>query len=551
MFENKKLAGFVSLLVIAITILSACAPATPQVVEKEVVVEKPVAETVIVEKEVVVEKPVVQTVVVEKEVVVTATPEVKKPSGEITILWDEPFVQTDPHFHWSVLGIVVDGHVYEPLVDRDNEGNFVGLLAESWETIDDTTWEFKLRKGVKFHNGEPFNAESVRFTIDHVTAMEESQRAFMWDLFDRAEVIDDHTVRITTKEPWGGLLSALTQTYMLPPKDTAALGGQPIEKMIGTGPYKFISWTKGFEVVLEANEDWWGDVPDIKTVHFAESMDAAVRAAAAQSGDADIVVRVPVEELDNLKANPDIELHQVLSGRMMEFQFNHKQGVFADKRLREAAVRAIDRRALQQLLHDQGQVTDSVGPSACAVVKDDLDPSVYAYDPERSKQLLAEAGYPDGLKGPTFIAGTWATPDIVQAVHDQLTAAGIETDLQIIGVSPFIDARRNGTYDIMAGGITCMEGDGESVLIVDYHGERGVWWIDYPEINAMLDEATGILDQEQRKAAFFKAQEALWQEYANVFLYTMVDNTAVNKRIDGFFPRADGYVRVWEYTLKE
>ena len=212
-------------------------------------------------------------------------------AADLVIGLSTPITSLDPHFHNLTPNNSLARHVFETLVKQDESQHMQPGLAESWKSINDLEWELKLRKGVKFHNGEDFNADSVKFSIERlVNPANKLRGSSSFAPIDRVEIVDPYTVRIHTKKPWPVFLShiALRQAAMYPPKeyagkDPAAISRNPI----GTGPYKFVSWSKDEEIVMEAFPGYWGGAAKIKTIVFKPIPDDAVRVAALQNGEID------------------------------------------------------------------------------------------------------------------------------------------------------------------------------------------------------------------------------------------------------------------------
>ena len=191
-------------------------------------------------------------------------------------------------------------HIYDRLLDRDPRTfKPKPMLAESWRIVNDTTWEFKLRKGVRFHNGEPFTAHAVKATIDY--ALDPANKthftaAAYWGLVREVQVVDDHTVRFLTKQPWPNLIdsASLTNGLIMPAKALRELGPAKLgEKPIGTGPFKFVEWKRDERLVLEKNPDYWQGPADASRVTFRFIPEFSARLAALLSGEIDIMKDVP------------------------------------------------------------------------------------------------------------------------------------------------------------------------------------------------------------------------------------------------------------------
>src|SRR5262245_37877550 len=257
----------------------------------------------------------------------------------------------------------VGAQMFESLLERDQSLKLVpALAAEMPKLVAPTTWEFKLRRGAKFHNGEDFTAESVKFSIERlINPANKLRGSSSFAPIDRVEVVDPYTVKIHTKKPWPVFLShiALRQAAMYPPKEYAGKDAASISKSpIGTGPYKFVRWSKDDEIVMEAFPGYWGGAAKIKTVVFKPIPDDAVRVAALQNGEIDVAVNIPPHMAPIIDKHPKIFLSTAPSIRTIQLMIythhmdsNHKptgpyNGPTADKRVRQAIAYAIDADAI-------------------------------------------------------------------------------------------------------------------------------------------------------------------------------------------------------------
>ena len=253
----------------------------------------------------------------------------------------------------------VGRHILDTLYERDQNMKIVPLLAtEMPKFVPPSAWEVKLRKGVKFHNGEEFNADSVKFTLERLAQGQGKLRgAAFFVPIERVEIVDPYTVKVHTKKPWPLFTSTMTfpQSGMLPPKELAGKDTADISKKpIGTGPYKFVRWSKDEEIVLEANDTYFRGAPAIKTVVFRPIPDDAVRVAALQNGEIDLAVNIPPHLGAIIDKHPKLFLSTAPSIRTIQLMFythqmdaQHKatgpyNGPTADKRVRQAIAYAID-----------------------------------------------------------------------------------------------------------------------------------------------------------------------------------------------------------------
>ena len=228
----------------------------------------------------------------------------------------------DPHMHSSRLAHIADYHLYDTLMYRSPKDNYKPGpgLATSLRSLNPTTWELKLRQGVKFHNGEPFNAESVKFTIDRVldpATKSVTRGNFTW--IKEVKVVDEYTVQILTAKPFPAAPEFLTLSYIVPPKYLKSVGDEEFSKKpVGTGPYKFVEWRKAEHLIVEANPDYWKDspkgMPKIKTIVFRTIPETTTQIAELLSGGVDIIRNVPPDQIAVVKdsANARISATKIL-----------------------------------------------------------------------------------------------------------------------------------------------------------------------------------------------------------------------------------------------
>ena len=221
----------------------------------------------------------------------------------------------DPHMHSSRLAHIADWHLYDTLMDRDPKTYKPSPgLASSLRNVNALTWELKLRTGVKFHNGEPFNAEAVKFTIDRVldpATKSVTRGNFTW--IKEVKVVDDSTVQLVTAKPFPAAPEFLTLAYIVPPKYLKSVGDEEFSrKPVGTGPYKFVEWKKAEHLIVEANPDYWKDspkgMPKIKTIVFRTIPETTTQIAELLSGGVDIIRNVPPDQIAVVKDSPNARI---------------------------------------------------------------------------------------------------------------------------------------------------------------------------------------------------------------------------------------------------
>lgn len=412
-------------------------------------------------------------------------------------------------------------YMVEPLFDYDASSNFYPRLAESWEVLDDLTWQFKLRKGVKFHNGEPFDAESVKYTIESTLDPDKAYVNASWlSQIDRVEIVDDHTVNIITKSPFRSLLYNLGFAYMLPPKAAQEMGDDFATNPIGTGPYKFVRYSANEELVMEANKDYWGEKPEVGTLVFKALPEEATRLAALETGEVSIITNVSPDAISRLEAKEGLEVVTGEPMRIMHLAFIYDRPPFDDPKLREAFQYAVDRQALvDTILNGLGKVADKhIYHESVFGYNENLEP--YSYDPEKAKALLAEAGYPDG------ITVSFGCPDgrylrdkvICEAIVGQFAESGITAELETAEWGSFFQTAVTGKqYDIYLLGWQA----------VDPFNQFG-WWFasegspngySNDRVDQLLDQAQASMDEAEVKAMTEEIQEILWEDLPWVSMY--------------------------------
>jgi peptide/nickel transport system substrate-binding protein len=340
----------------------------------------------------------------------------------------------DPTMNLSSLRSQVGVSLFDSLVGRDADGKIVGELAESWRALDDRTWQLKLRRGVSFHNGEPFNAEAVRFTFQRVLNPEQKSpnRATVSEV-ERVDVVDDLTVNLVLRSPYAPFLARLIDFPMVPPRYTAEKGNQGLAlRPVGTGPFRFVELVKDDHMIVEAFDKHWRGQPRIKRIVFKPIPEPFTRTAALRNGEVDLITTVPPNIAVELERVAGVRVQRVPSTWQIYLGLNAFKKPLSDVRVRQALNYATDVDAIIKNVMD-GNGRRLEGPFTPNVFG--FDPSVkgYAPDPARARRLLAEAGYPDGadvtLDAP---AGRYqGDKEIAEALGGQWQKAGFRPKVQV------------------------------------------------------------------------------------------------------------------------
>ncbi|NAY90218.1 MAG: ABC transporter substrate-binding protein [Desulfurococcales archaeon] len=289
--------------------------------------------------------------------------------------------------------------IAEPLFITSPNGTIVPVLADSYNVSSNgTVYTIKLKKGIKFQDGEPLNSEAVKFTLERIldpNVKVPNRGNFL--LIDHVEAVDEYTVNIYLKKPFAPFLGVLTSAYIIAPNATKQLGDKIANNPagIGTGPYMFKEWVKGDHITLVANPNYWNGTPYFSQMIFKVVPDASTREAMLLSGDLDLIIQPPPSDLASLSSRGDVKVSWTISTREMYIGINTQYGPLNDTRVRQALNYAIDKDSLiKYVLFGLGSPEDSILPP---FVLGHIAVGPYQYDPQKAKQLLAQAGYPNGF----------------------------------------------------------------------------------------------------------------------------------------------------------
>lgn len=437
-------------------------------------------------------------------------------------------------------------NIFEPLVWKDGEtGELVGVLAESWENIDELTWEFRLREGVTFHNGEPFNAEAVKFSLERITDPDfETVDKFPTQVpLDYVEIVDDYTVRVVTTEPVPVLLSHLTRNggYILAPGHYAGL---PLDRAstepVGTGAFEFVSWTRDDRIVLEANDDYWRGPPQIDRLVFRTIPEASTRVAELRTGGVHATMDVPADFIPDIDAADGVSVVAVEGFGRKHMGINQDQHeALTDPLVRRAIQHAVDVDKLIFALRDglSSRMATMVNPPNH---HPDLEP--FAYDPELARELLAEAGYPDGFSI-TLGAGTEPDTQLALVVAQELENVGITVeDVEVWEWGQYItvlgERELPGLYVLAFGGAENTPETDMWAIHPDRQTNSTNWfdqeWYDtYAELAATFDE-------ERRQELNHRLQEIMHEQNPWLWLWREPLIFGISDAVE-WQPRADDH----------
>ena len=462
----------------------------------------------------------------------------------------------------------VNSNIYDALIFRKADLSVEPGLAESWEQKDDTTWIFHLRKGVKFHNGDPFTADDVIYSFKHCA--DSKVVSNMVSFVDHINKIDDYTIELKTKKPFAPLLKYLAEVMIIDKKYVEAVGDEEMNlKPIGTGPYKVVEWIKEDHITMKANEEYWKGKPDIQNVVFRPISNEATRTAALMSGDVQLITNVPVHDADQIKKNSKLKYISIPGLRLIYLTVDvtrdktptiEGKNPFKDPKVKEAIQMAIDKDAIvKNIMNGHAFVADQGNIKQTAGYVDGI--KAPKYNPEKAKELLKEAGYPDGFSVILDAPNNRYPNDfkVAEAVASQLAKVGIQVKLNLMPKSMFFNYIRPGdktSFNLC--GWSAPEGDTGNWYVTMFYtrnkkkgyGTSNRGHYSNPAFDQDIDEADGTADMAKRTAFLQDATKIVAKDMPFIPLYFQEDAYGASGDID-FAPRLDANVYVYDIHFKK
>ena len=468
----------------------------------------------------------------------TAVPK-PKPAGQITFSDTADIRTLDP----KLLSGRPDQNalrlIFDSLYHRDDNMKIVPWLATSYENPDDRTWRFRLRRGVKFHNGNDFKANDVKFSIERLLEPESTLDART--NVEKVVVVDDYTVDIVTKQPYAAFMTRIVLWHMTDEEYFKQVGASGVAaKPIGTGPYKFVEWVKDERLVMEANTDYWGVPPKIQRVILKPIPEAATRTAALETGGVDVITAVAPAYVKS--APKGITVVSKAGTTAIYLGMNVKMKPFDDVRVRQGMNYAVDVETLiKVVLAGQGRKIDNpLLPEAFGYTAT----PVYSFDLAKAKKLFTDAGYPNGFDmqidtQPPF-------KEVAEAVAGQLKAAGVRANVNIMERTALYAKYEPGGSQSFYTSWGNSESDADGTLSKQLWSKRANVYTGYsnPQVDAAIVSGATTVDPERRKAFYATALKLIVDEAPWVFLYNPMDIYALRDRVKGWVPRPDGLINL-------
>lgn len=500
--------------------------------------------------------------------------------GTLTLAIPSDAVSMDPHGSNDVPSEQIRDTIYEPLLTQDENFEIVPVLAEEYEQVDDTTWQFKLREGVTFHDGSEFNADVVKANIERVKdPAKASPRSFLLEMVSEVNVIDDYTVELVTEYPFAPLANNLThgagkmiskdlidadyqqaldeagsdlsleeyydlraeggEEHEAVANEISSFVGQLVEsEPVGTNYFKFDSRSPGEQTAVVRNDDYWGDTALLDGVTFKVVSEPGSRIAELESGSSDAILATLSSNIDRVENNEDVTLLRNDSVSIDYIGFNTEKEPFDDPRVRQAITHAFDSQAVLDGVYN-GSGTPAEAPLAPGVLGYSEDLEGLEYDMDRAEELLDEAGVEDLTINLMVNDDNPERVDVALWLQESLSNLGITVNVEQVEWGAYLAATGAGEHDMFILGWSNSTGDPDNGISPLFHsdnigdtGNRSFY--NNPELDSILDEARQSTEESEREELYMEAQQILVDEAPAIFIRHGENLNAHGNHVEGF-----------------
>lgn len=488
-------------------------------------------------------------------------------SQDLVIAWLSDPPSMDPHMSTDQQTSVMTTHIYETLVVHDKDLNIAPGLAESWNQVNDVTWELKLRQGVQFIDGSSFNADVVKANIDRMLDPKVgSPRASLVNMVDRVEVIDENTVHFVTQYPFSPLLAHLAHSGVsMVSADAIKLDYEKVnagekagtylsQNPVGTGTFKLESWDPGQEVKLVANDGYWGDKAKVSSVTFKVVSEDGTRVAELETGYAHIIDPVSPNDVSRIDGLPEAHINRQSTLSLSYIGFNMEKAPFDDLRVRQALSMAIDKDEIIQGIYD-GIGIPAVGPLAPDVFGYDSSVSPIEYNMDQAKELLKEAGLENGFSTTIWTNDNAERIKMAEYVQSKLSELNIEVKIEVMDFAAYLAQTAEGKHDMFVLGWSTVTADADYGLFPVFHsmnaGEPGNrTFTKDAELDELLSSAREESDESKRKELYKQAQEKLVEIAPMLYIHHKEDLNGVSDKVEGFWRHPNGIMQLHNVSIK-
>jgi peptide/nickel transport system substrate-binding protein len=480
-------------------------------------------------------------------------------AGTLTVALETDDGDWDPIDTFTLTWGRIGSNVYDGLVMRTPDLKLVPGLATGWQFLDNNKRiRFTLRKGVKFHDGEDFNAAAVKFTFDRLLGAEGAKgpQQANYNAIGSVNVVDDYTVDFIMKQPDPVLITKLAGygAMIVPPKYIQEKGDDYFNlHPVGTGPFKFVDYKPKVSLTLEANPDYWGGAPKLSNLVYRFIPEASTQVSELQSGGIDIATLVPVSLVKTINDDPKLRVESITGPSVVSLRFNVADGITKDPAVRKALIEAIDRGAIiDQILQGNAKPIATYQSELSFGYDPDLKP--LPFDPDAAKAALDKAGVKPGTNLDIDFIGDDATfREVAQTVAAYLQAVGINASLKSHEANVFytdtIPHGKTGAMFQMTWGGWTFDFDNTAYLL--YHS--GQYWNPYikdSKLDALLDAQHTSYNTDERRKIFTQIDQYMAEQAFEVPLYNLNTIYGVNKRVGNLPPTPDIRYRFLDTTVE-
>jgi peptide/nickel transport system substrate-binding protein len=471
------------------------------------------------------------------------------PAGMLRIGLEAQPTTMDAALSTDLYSQQVYSQILEGLTMLDPQGVPQPALAESWSpSTDGKVWTFKLRQNVKFHDGTEFTADDVKYSIDRILNPEtrSPQRGLVSQIAS-VDVVDKHTVRITTRAAFAPILTNLAiAAYIVPHAAHARLGREFARQPVGTGPFRWVEWVPDDRVVLDANPDYYAGKPSVDRLLFRFIPEGSVRLAELESGGLDLIAGVPSQDIKRLHVSLVTDLQEVVGTNYRLLGFNTSVKPYDDVRVRQAIAYAIDKK----------KIVDVVWGERGVVAEGPIPPTSWAYDarfkglgynPGRAKQLMAESGHAAGFEMNFLVSEQEELRNEIPLLIDQLKQINVTVKPIVVDFPTLLDRLLKTNYDVLRVGWT-VNPEPDSLLYSPFHSSAigGFNFAKFrnAKVDELLDRGRTASNMNERIRIYQEAQRIIVQEAPMVFIFHEKRTYAHRKGVIGFKPHVSGWVVV-------
>jgi peptide/nickel transport system substrate-binding protein len=492
-------------------------------------------------------------------IVAVASPALAQTKDTLVVALVSHAPTLDPHMHFERVGILVNINMFDSLLHKTSKLEYEPSLATSWKALSDTVWEFTLRKGVKFHNGETMTAEDVKYSFDRVIepgqAKKKSPQYGNIRAIKEVRIVSPNTIHLITDKPFPLLLERMVFFPIVPRTHIEKVGEEAFgtTATVGTGPWKLVEWKRDQSIRLEAFDQHWRGKPAFKHLVIRAIPEVATQIAELKTGGVDIIRNVSADLVPELKAHASTSVSSAPILRTHYVHFDMRAEPFTKKAVRQAANYAIDRELiLQKMMAGLGRVVPTVVHPAVFGYDGSVTP--YGYDPKKARELLAQAGYPNGVDITLHSSFVEFRP-VFEAIAQMLTEVGLRVTPKMWDPGPawnkFFQSEGKATHGYYGSWGYYSVFDADAILHPLYHTEPGgwvgKWYIRVEGLDPLIDDARSTVDQAKRKRVYAQIQRILKEEAPSIFLFHQFDTLGISRKVE-YTARGDEWL--WLFDAK-